>query len=115
MMPVSRRIKARIDYSKESHPDFAQFLDSIYKNLLGNRFFSNPPIALAVFRAKLDEYNELIVAAMDNSRTAISKRNSVREELAKMATQLVHYVEAASDEDPAIFDTSGCERIPTHR
>src|SRR5215471_15162443 len=50
MIAISGRIKARIDHSKESHHDFAEFLQTTYKNLLDNRFFPNPLIDLAIFR-----------------------------------------------------------------
>jgi len=112
-VPIFKGVKAKIDYSKMSHKAFAVFVRSVYKNLLGSPYFPNPPILLAVLLAKLEEYEALITAAMDRSRTAILERNSAREELAKMLTQIAHYVEAASDDDPQIFATSGLQRLPT--
>jgi hypothetical protein len=114
MMGVSRRIKAKIDYSDLSHNDFAQFVEGLYGNLSVSRHFPKLPVPLPVLRTKLDEYQGLITAAMD-SKSARLKRNSVREELAKMVVQEAHYVEAVADGDVDIFTASGLKAIPTHR
>ena len=64
-MGVSRRIKAKIDYRDLSHQAFVLFVDGLHGNLSKSRYFLKLPVALPVLRAKLDEYQSLITAAMD--------------------------------------------------
>ena len=52
-MPISKTIKVRIDYSKESHADYALFVAGVVKNLTGNPHFAKPPIDLAVLKVLL--------------------------------------------------------------
>jgi hypothetical protein len=113
-MGVSRKSKQKSIASDLSHSAFAQFVEGLYVNLSTSRYFSKLPVSLPVLRAKLDEYRALITAAMD-SKNARLKRDSVREELAKIVAQEAHYVEAVADGDVEIFTASGLEAIPTHR
>ena len=113
-MGVSRRIKAKIDYSDLPHNDFAQFVEGVHKDLSTSTYFPKLPVPLPDLRSKLDEYQALITAAAD-SRNARLKRNAVREELAKMVMQEAHYVQRVADGDAQIFGTSGLKAIPTHR
>jgi len=113
-MGVSRRIKAKIDYSDLSHQAFALFVEGLHGNLSKSRYFPELPVSLPVLRAQLEEYQSLITAAMD-SKNARLKRDSVREELAKMVMQEAHYVEAVADGDVEIFTASGLQAIPTQR
>jgi hypothetical protein len=96
------------------HNDFALFVEGVHDSLSTSGYFPKLPVPLPVFRAKLDEYQGLIAAATD-SRNARLKRDSVREELAKIVTQEAHYVEGVADGDAHIFGTSGLKAIPTHR
>ena len=65
-MGVSRRIKAKIDYSDLSHNEFALFVEGVYSNLSISRNFPKLPVALPVLREKRDEYQGLITAATDS-------------------------------------------------
>ena len=112
IMGVSRRLKAKIDYSDRSHPAFAQFVENVYDHLLRTDYFPKLPVSLRVVRGKLDEYQGLIIAAMD-SKIARVKRDSVREELADMVRENAHHVESVADGDEVVFNASGLEAIPT--
>ena len=112
-MPVYNTIRARTDYSKTPHHEYSVFVNRVCTNLTDNPHFSKPPVSLTTLRAKLDEYNSYMVMAEDGSRSALLKRNALRRELETMVTILAHYVTHASDNDRAIFDTSGFEALPT--
>ena len=113
-MGISRRITAKIDYSKLSHNAFEVFVEGVYSSLLKSPYFPKLPVSLPVLRAKLDEYKAWGIKAID-SKYARLKRNSVREELAKMITENAHHVQAVADGDPVIFNSSGLQAIPTRR
>ena len=112
-MPISKRIKVRIDYSKISHADYAVFVAVVVANLTGNPHFPNPPIDLAVLNALLERYKKLVADADDGSKRVMSLRNSLRQQIDRLVRQLAYYVEAVCDNDPAIFATSGLEALPT--
>jgi hypothetical protein len=95
------------------HPDFLALLVRLYQNLLNNVHFPKPLVDLAEFKAKIDEYSAAITATMDGSKMAFSRRDSLREDLMKMFLLLGSYVEHESDNDPAIFATSGLETLPS--
>jgi hypothetical protein len=113
-VPISKTIKVRIDYSKVSHAAYALFVAAVVQNMTGNAHFPNPPIDLAVLKALLERYRELIAAADDGSKRVISQRDSLRQQMDHLVRQLGFYVEAACDNDPAMFATSGFEALPTN-
>jgi hypothetical protein len=113
-VPISTRIKVRSDYSKVSDAAYALFVAGVVANMTGNPHFPNSPIDLAVLKALLERYKELDAAAADRSKTVVSQRNSVRQQIDHLVRQLGFYVEAACDNDPAIFATSGFEALPSN-
>jgi hypothetical protein len=83
--------------------------------MLGNPSFTNSPVDLAVFLAAITTFSTSVVASLDGSKQAIAIMKKQREGLVKMAEQLGHYVEAASNNDPATFTSSGFEFRSTAR
>ena len=116
-MPISKNgIRARRGYTKLSHQEFFVFLVRIYESLLNNPHFPKPFIDLNVFKSKIDEYSDAISATMGGAKIAFAQRDSLRRELTGMFLQLVSYVEMESNNDPAVFATSGLEPLPhAHR
>ena len=111
-MPISREVRARRGYTKLSHHDFWLLLCSVYQGVLKSPHFPKPPIDLAVFKAKIDEYSAAITQTMGGAKIAFSRRDSLREDLTTMLLMLAGYVEFESRNDPAIFATSGLESLP---
>jgi hypothetical protein len=112
-VPISkRRIRVRIDYSKVPHAAYLIFVGAVIKNMTGNPHFPNSPIDLAVLSALLEKYRHLVSAADDGSKTVIAQRNSLRNQIDGLVRQIAFYVEAACDNDRAIFATSGFEALP---
>jgi hypothetical protein len=114
-MPIYKGIRVRTHYDKMPHPAYAGFVALVYRSVVGNPHFPNPPIDLDVLKAVLGRYTALIAAAEDRSKTVLAQRNSVRSELDKLVRQLAHYVENVSNDDSAIFATSGFESLPNAR
>ena len=114
-MPVFKELRVKRGYSKTSHHDFWLFLLNLYKNLLNNPHFPEPPVDLALFKTKIDKYWAAISATMGGAKIAFAQRDSLREELNKMFLLLAAYVEHESHNDQAIFDTSGLEAQPNSR
>src|SRR6266852_2151677 len=76
-----------------------------YNGLLNNPAFPNTPVDLAVYKAGIDSFAALVVDAEDGGTKAIKAKDKQRVEVIRMYTLLGHYVEAACDDDPAIFST----------
>jgi hypothetical protein len=64
---------------------------------------------MATFKTAIDSYDTLTTDALDGGKKTISAKRKQREVVIKMATQLGHYVESASNNDLATFNTSGFE------
>jgi hypothetical protein len=102
-----KKIKVSLAFAKMSDADLLKLLDAILKGLTGNPAFSNPPVDMATFKTAIDSYDTLTTDALDGGKKTITAKRKQREVVVKMATQLGHYVEAASNNDLATFTTSG--------
>src|SRR5437016_6908827 len=103
IMPVYKGLRVKIGYTKAPHAEFWQFLLSLYKNLLNNVHFPKPPVDLAIFKTKIDEYQAAISATMGGAKLAFAERDSLRYELMDMFKLLAAYVENKSHDDLSIF------------
>jgi hypothetical protein len=101
------QIKAKLGLHGVSDPDTARALMAAYNGVLNNPAYPNPPVALATFKAGIDQYSALMVDAEDGGKKAITALNKQRVEVIKMYTLLGHYVETACNDDLATFTTSG--------
>src|SRR5215467_4399962 len=114
MKTIKRKLKALFDFLRLPDSDtFVSRLTAIHDALSGNAAFPNPPVDLAVFKTAISNYAAAVVVALDGSKQAIANRNKLREVLVKMAEQLGHYVEAASNDDPVVFTSSGFQNRST--
>ena len=59
------------------------------------------------FGRRFYRFTVLVTDAEDGGKKAIAAKKKQREEMIKQYTLLGHYVEAASNGDPAVFHTSG--------
>ena len=101
------QIKAKLGLHGVSDVETAKTLMAAYNGVLNNPAYSNPPVALATFKAGIDLYDALIVDAEDGGKRAKSALNKQRGVVITMYTELGHYVEAACNGDLATFITSG--------
>ena len=60
-------------------------------------------------------FTVLVTDAEDGGKRAIAAKKKQRAEMVKQYTLLGHYVEAVSNDDPAVFHTSGFILAPTTR
>ena len=110
-MPISKQILVKLGYSKTPHGEYWVFVLNIYQCVLNNLYFPKPPIDMAVFKDTLDRYGKAISAALDGSKKVLALRDSLRHSVNGMFRLLGAYVQDVSDNDPAIFQTSGYEAI----
>jgi hypothetical protein len=106
------KIKAKLGFHNVKDPDVLAALNAVYTGMKGNASYPNPPVDLAVFKTAIDSYTVLITDAQDGGKKANSAKNKQRVAAIKMYTQLGHYVEAACNDDPAVFTTSGFKPAP---
>jgi hypothetical protein len=104
---TAHQIKAKLAFHDVLDMDTVKALIAAYDGLSNNPAYPNPPVDLATYKAGIDHYSALIVDAEDGSKKAITARDRQRLVVIKMYTQLGHYVEAACNDDPATFATSG--------
>jgi hypothetical protein len=80
-----------------------------------NSEFPTPPVDLVTFKSGIDTLATLVTDAADGGEKAITAKNKQGEVMVKQYAQLGHYVEAASNDDPAIFSASGFVPASTQR
>ena len=103
----TKKLKALFDFLRLPDNAFVSRLTAIHDKLLGNPAFPNPPVDLTAFLAAVTTFAASVVATLDGSKQAKAIKNKQREGLVKMVEQLGHYVEAASNNDPLTFISSG--------
>src|SRR5437870_8745434 len=101
------QIKAKLGLHGVSDTDTVKALMTAYQGLLNNPAYPNTPVALAAFKAGIDQFSALIIDAEDGGKKAISAKDKQRVVVIKMYAQLGHYAEAACNDDLATFNTSG--------
>src|SRR5579872_2490337 len=102
-----KKVKAVLGFGGVPDTDLLKRLDAIRDGMTGNAAFANPPVDMASFTTAIDTFSTLVTDALDGGKKVISAKRKQRAVVIKMATQLGHYVEAASNNDLAIFTTSG--------
>jgi hypothetical protein len=106
-------IRALDGLSKVSNGDLVSRGTSVQTNMTGNANFPNPPVNLADLKAAIERFSALMAEALDGSKRVIAEKNKQRETVIKMLRLLARYVEFASKDDVAIFNTSGFELAST--
>ena len=107
MKTVIKKLKALFDFLPLPADAFVSRLTAIHDKMLGNAAFPNPPVELPVFMTAITTFAASVVVALDGSKQAIAIMKKQHAGLVKMAEQLGHYVEAASNNDPVTFTSSG--------
>jgi Fibronectin type III domain len=110
-----KKLKALLGLNGMSDTDFIQQLLNADKGLTGNSNFPTPSVDLVTFKSGIDTFSTLVTDAADGGKKAITAKNKQREVMVKQYTLLGHYVEVASNDDPAIFTTSGFVSAPTQK
>jgi hypothetical protein len=118
MATIVKKLKVLFDFLRLPSDGFVSRLTLIHDKMAGNPAFSNPPVDLAVFLTAITTFSASVVAALDGSKQAKAIMKQQREGLVKMAEQLGHYVEGASNNDPVTLTSGGFEirstsRVPT--
>ena len=110
-----KKIKALLGFHGTTDTDLLKRLNTAHDGMNGNGAFSTPPVDMTTFKSGIDSLTVLVTDAADGGKKAISAKNKQRELMIKQYTLLGHYVEAASNDDPATFNTSGFVAAPTTR
>jgi hypothetical protein len=110
-----KKLKALLGFHKTSDADLLKQLNTVHDGLNGNSKFPTPPVDMMTFKSGIDLFNTLVTDAEDGGKKAKSAKNKQREAMIKQVSLLGHYVETASDDDLANFNTSGFVAAPTSR
>ena len=110
-----KKIKALLGLKGTSDPDVLKLLNAAHDGMNGNPAFPAPPFDIATFKAGIDKFTVLVTDAEDGGKKAIAVKKKQREEMVKQYTLLGPYVEAVSNDDLAVFHTSGFVLAPMTR
>ncbi|HYR44129.1 MAG TPA: fibronectin type III domain-containing protein [Terriglobia bacterium] len=110
-----KKLKALLGSNGTSDPDLLKQLNAAHDGMKGNSAFAAPPFDIETFKSGIDKLTVLVTDAEDGGKKAISAKKKQRAEMIKQYTLLGHYVEAASNDDPAVFHTSGFVLSPATR
>jgi hypothetical protein len=75
--------------------------------LTGNSNFRNLPVDLAVLKTDIESLSALISESQDGSKKVIAQKNTQPEAVIKKLRLLGRFIEVYSDNDMAIFTSSG--------
>ena len=103
MTTIVKKLKALFDFLRSPSEMFVSRLIQIHDKMLGNAAIPNRPLDLTAFLAAITTFRASVIASLDGGK------------LVKMPEQLGHYVEAASNNDPVMFTSSGSEIRSTTR
>lgn len=109
------RLKALLDFAKYRPARLRTFGAHIHVSMKGNPAFLTPAVSMDALAAQVDTFGGLVADALDGSRKVIAERNRQRVLLIGMLKQLAYYVEAAANENEAVFISSGFKIAPTTR
>ncbi len=109
------KIKATLRFNRLPDGDLLKHLNTVYERMNSNSAFPKPPVDMATFRTAIDTFSASVTEAEDGGKKAISAKNKQREVVINLDTQLAHYVEASSNGDVAVFNTSGFEIVSNLR
>jgi hypothetical protein len=102
-------IKALDGFSGVTDNDVVNRGFSVQTKMTGNSYFPNPPVDLAVLKTDIETLSALMAESLDGSKRVIAEKNKQRKVVVQKLRLLGRYVEVASDDDIAIFQTSGFE------
>jgi hypothetical protein len=80
---------------------------AVQTGLTGNSNFQNLPVDLAVLKTDIESLSALISESQDGSKKVIAQKNKQREAVIKKLRLLGRFIEVYSDNDMAIFTSSG--------
>ena len=110
-----KKLKALLIFAKMSVANLIVFINTILSMMTGNAAFPTPPVTMADLKVANDALTVLAAAAADGGKKAIGEKNKQQSIAVKMLEQLAHYVEAASNDDPVTFQSSGFTPAPSTR
>lgn len=102
-----KKIRAILGFQGTSDADLLKLLNAVHDSMANNPAYPNPPVAMTDFKTVIDSFSTLITDATDGGKKAISAKGKQRRAVVKLVAQLGHYVEAACNDDLAIFNSSG--------
>lgn len=115
MTTTVKKLKAVLSFQKTPDADLIQQLLAVHTGMNGNPAFNNSPVDMVTFKSGIDAFSVLVTDAADGGKKAIAAKNKQGAVMIKQVTLLGHYVEAASNDDPAVFSTSGFVAASTAR
>ena len=101
------KIKAKLAFHDVSDANALQQFTAVLQGMKNNPAYPNTPVDMATYEKGVDSFGTLLTDAQDGGKKAISAKDKQRVAVIKMYTLLGHYVEAACNDDPATFNTSG--------
>jgi hypothetical protein len=108
-------IKPLEGYTSMTDADIVARAAAVQTGLTGNPNFQNLPVDLAAFKTDIDSFSALISAALDGSTKIVAQKNKQRQVVIKSLKLLARFVEVHSNNDEAIFKSSGFEPASTTR
>jgi Fibronectin type III domain len=107
MFKKTKRIRVNLGLTRAPHTEVLSRGEAVCAAMKDNPVFEKSPVNPEELRAALDEYNTRIANGLDGGKKAIADRDQQRETVLSMLRLLGHHVEAACNNDMAVFLSSG--------
>jgi hypothetical protein len=103
-----KKIRARLGLTKLSDGDLGHLLVNSLNGLTTNAaIFSKLPVDPVIYKDTINDFLAAVPVALDGSKTAIVRKNKLRERAIRIYEELAHYVEANCNDDMETFLLSG--------
>src|SRR5256714_14182162 len=112
---TANKIKAKLAFHNVSDADAQQQFLAGLKGMKNNPAYPNLPVDMATYEKAVDSFGTLLTDAQDGGKKAISAKDKQRVAVIKKYNDLGQFVEAAFNDDPATFNTSGFSPVRRNR
>jgi DNA-binding protein YbaB len=108
-----KSIKPLEGYTNMTDADVVARAMAVLTGMTGNSNFQSLPVDLTAFKTDIDSLSTLISEALDGSKKVVAQKNKQRQVVIKSLKLLARFVEVHSNDDQAIFTSSGFQPAST--
>src|SRR5438045_1929837 len=93
--------RIQLDFGSLTHNQLWQRGMAVVRAQTGNTKYSSTPVTMAVLQSLMDAFKAAIVDATDGSKTAMTRRDSLKAQVISALKQIAVYAQENSNGDPS--------------
>ena len=112
---MTQQLRVRRGFRNSNDQQIIATAGAVITGLTNNQAFPTPPIEVAKVQEQLDQLVAAIADLPHGGAAATAHKNNKRDALVATLRKLTHYVEDASNNDPAVLLSSGFTAVSVSR